>query len=62
MDVPCRMVSIWKSSMGCFFLKGLLVFPYHIVISVMELTLKITFIACMAAWVNGMVVRLFILC
>lgn len=25
----------------------------------MKLTLKMTFIACMAAWVNGMVVRLF---
>lgn len=45
--------------MGCFFLKCLLVFPYRIVVSVMELTLKMTCIVCMAACVNGMVVRLF---
>lgn len=43
----CENVFTWKFSI-----------PFSIVISVMQLTLTMTFIACMAAWVNGMVVRL----
>lgn len=60
MHVPCRMVSTCKSSVGWFFLKCLLVFWYGVVISVMDLTLKIIiFIACVAEWVMGMAMRLF---